>query len=252
MIATLEKTLEAAASQLVGNWQEFDCFSWHDKPDDAEKWCIVYTDNRDSGILDKSNAEVIRKELSKFPKTAKEETHRHWACGFVNGWSIKVYNNKGRITRAFQKFYELWKRLEDYPILDEELYSQKEAEEIESAWADYIRSDFEKALEKQFSDNDFVWPDNLRAFFDEVNDAGFEVDEGGVYVNFEKIVDSISFDDVAKWAVCYVVTWNDPGEEKEEYSIEYEAIERVEQLRAAGFIGACYVATVPEECAETI
>ena len=51
-----ELTLEQAATEAASNWRKFGSFAWHDKPDHAEKWAIVYTHNRDSGLIDKVNA----------------------------------------------------------------------------------------------------------------------------------------------------------------------------------------------------
>jgi len=54
-------TLEDAAENAAGNWQRFDSFVWfRDREvEDADKWSIIYTHNRDSGLLDQSNASVI-------------------------------------------------------------------------------------------------------------------------------------------------------------------------------------------------
>ena len=47
------------------------------------------------------------------------------------------------------------------------------------------------------------------------------------------------------------MTYLDVGQETEEYTSESEAIERVNSLRAAGFIGASYTAVSPaKESAE--
>ena len=51
----------AAAADMAGNHQRFDSFAWFDKPEDSHLWCIVYTANRDSGLLEQSNAAVIAK-----------------------------------------------------------------------------------------------------------------------------------------------------------------------------------------------
>jgi hypothetical protein len=42
-----------------------------------------------------------------------------------------------------------------------------------------------------------------------------------------------------------VVSYVDTGEVREEYNEEWEAQERCEELRAAGFIGASYTAVSP-------
>ena len=105
MTATLELDIEAAAKELVGNWMEFDCFCWgrSNEVEDAEQFCIVYTHNRDSGLLAQSNAEVIRKTMEPFldqePCDVMEEHHNHWAVGWVDGYAIRVYRD-GQITEA--------------------------------------------------------------------------------------------------------------------------------------------------------
>ena len=114
-----EMDLEAAAKAAAGNWREFDCFAWHRKPDHAENWAIVYTHNRDSGLLDQSNAAAIEEAMEPFPNgDVVAEHHHHWACGWIDGYSIRVYR-RGRITEAFNAYHALAERLANYPILDE-------------------------------------------------------------------------------------------------------------------------------------
>ena len=35
-----EMELENAAQEARGDWQEFDSFGWHDRPEEAEDWAI--------------------------------------------------------------------------------------------------------------------------------------------------------------------------------------------------------------------
>jgi len=132
MITTLG-TLEEAAKELAGNWQDFDCFCWHRKYDleSPEAWAIIYTHNRDSGLLDLSNSEAIAEALRPFAKGDDSdvvfESHRHWAVGHVDGFSIRVFK-EGQITEAFRTYHQLSLRLADYPVLDEEDYSSREYE----------------------------------------------------------------------------------------------------------------------------
>lgn len=60
MLKTLD--LEEAAKEAAGNWRKFRCFVWwrEREMNDADQWAIIYTDNRDSGLIDQSNAAVIR------------------------------------------------------------------------------------------------------------------------------------------------------------------------------------------------
>ena len=69
MTTTLgELDLESAAKEAAGNWREFDCFSWDrsNEIEDADQFCLVYTHNRDSGLLDQSNAEAIHEAMEPF------------------------------------------------------------------------------------------------------------------------------------------------------------------------------------------
>ena len=129
-----ELDLEEAAELAAGNWRDFNCFVWYrDDVPDAENWAILYTHNRDSGLLDQSNASVIEKALQPFTEADDDdpdvvmESHNHWAVGHVDGFSIRVFRD-GQITAAFRKYHELAERLAEYPILDEEDYSNRECE----------------------------------------------------------------------------------------------------------------------------
>ncbi len=80
-------------------------------------------------MLDQSNASAVAKEMTPFTEGEDPdvvfESHNHWAVGHIDGFSIRVFRN-GKITDAFAKYHELAERLADYPVLDEEDYSQRE------------------------------------------------------------------------------------------------------------------------------
>ena len=118
MLGTLE--LEEAAAKAAGNWKRFDSFVWfRDRElDDADQWSVIYTHNRDSGLLDQSNAHVISQAMESFTDTDDPdvvfESHSHWAVGHVDGFSLRVFNAIGEITSAFRAYHELGERLDDY------------------------------------------------------------------------------------------------------------------------------------------
>ena len=128
-----ELSLEDAAKQAAGNWREFPCFVWWRKYDlpDADKWAIIYTHNRDSGLADQSNDVAIYNALLPFMRgdnpDVAEEDHSHWAVGWIKGYSIRVFK-RGRITRAFRAYHQLAQRMANYPILDEDDYFSCEYE----------------------------------------------------------------------------------------------------------------------------
>ena len=117
-------SIEKRAEAFVGNWQAFDSFAWYDKPEDPEQWAIVYTSNRDSRLIELSNETYIAKSLEAFlnpddddaPVDINEECHNHWAVGYLDGYSIRVYRD-GQITPVFQKWCEIQDQLHDYPLL---------------------------------------------------------------------------------------------------------------------------------------
>jgi hypothetical protein len=128
-----ELTLEDAAKEAAGNWQRFECFVWFRDSEvtDPENWAIVYTHNRDSGLLDQSNADSVAEALEQF--TADDdpdvvmESHSHWAVGHVDGFSIRVFRDE-QITDAFKIYHELMEQLDGYATFDEEDYSNREYE----------------------------------------------------------------------------------------------------------------------------
>jgi hypothetical protein len=144
--------LEDAAEKAAGNWQRFDSFVWFRDRDveDADRWAIIYTHNRDSGLLDQSNAAVIAKAMAPFTEGDDPdvvfESHSHWAVGHVDGFSLRVFDADGKLTEAFRKYHELSESLEEYPILDESDYSERELEATlenieDAAWR--LKNEFE-------------------------------------------------------------------------------------------------------------
>jgi hypothetical protein len=158
-----ELDLKDAAKQAAGNWQRFSCFVWYRDPESKkpEGWAVIYTHNRDSGLLDQSNAAVIRKAMLPFTKGDDPdvvfESHSHWAVGHIDGFSIRVFK-RGRITKAFRVYHELAERMADYPILDESDYSERETNATyenvgEAAWR--LKSEFD--LPEDWQSDVYSW-----------------------------------------------------------------------------------------------
>jgi hypothetical protein len=140
-----EMTLEDAATEAAGNWKRFECFVWFRDSEitDPDNWSIIYTHNRDSGLLDQSNADASAEAMEPFTDgddpDVVMESHSHWAVGHVDGFSIRVYRD-GEITEAFRKYHDLMEQVDGYPILDEENYSERELDATlenitDSAWS---------------------------------------------------------------------------------------------------------------------
>jgi hypothetical protein len=174
-----ELELAEAARKAAGNWQEFSCFAWFRQRElkRPEEWAIIYTHNRDSGLLDQSNAAVIAKAMQPFTEGNDPdvvlESHSHWAVGHVDGFSIRVYK-RGRITKAFRTYHELAERMADYPVLDESDYSEREYEATYenidlAAWK--LKREFNLPSDWQSNVFDWLWQHRDSAL-ESVDDQG--------------------------------------------------------------------------------
>lgn len=186
--------LEAAAKETAGNWHDFQCFIWfRDRElEDADNWSIIYTYNRDSDLLDESNAAVIGEAMKPFAECDDPdvvfESHSHWAVGHVDGFSIQVFR-RGRITKAFRTYHELVERMADYPVLDDEDYSIREYEATlenieDAAWR--LKNDFK--LPEGWAAEVYGWlSDHECREIENVDDRGGYPDEDALRRAFEAL-----------------------------------------------------------------
>jgi len=184
--------LEQVAEKYAGNWQHFDCFCWsaRDDRENPEEWAIVYTHNRDSKLLDLSNAECIEKILEdeKYEEDIVFESHSHFAVGHVDGFSLRVYKD-GAITDVFRKYFDILERLEDYPVLDDENYSNKEydctLENIaDAAWS--LKNEYELPEGWEAQVYDWLWNNNDKEV-ENVDDTGGYPSEEGLRAAFDSL-----------------------------------------------------------------
>jgi hypothetical protein len=153
---------------------------------------------------------------------------------------------------TFNAILDIIEGLEDYPLINDEALSTLESDLADEAWDCWVAGDFRRALEKKFDCAEFEWPSDsdLRTFFEKkaekANEYWFNEGYGpDMYIRVDRIVEGIDLDDLADYTLLFVVTYVDVGQETEEFTSESEAIERVDSLRAAGFIGASYTVVSP-------
>ncbi len=118
----------AAGREYAGNFRKWDSFSVGIDLDPS--WTIVYTHSRDSDLLTQSNAKAMDMALINLDGV---ETYRasHWTVGWVEGYTIRVYpdsTNPYLVTEAWVVYCDLMARIEDYPALDEAMWSSMERE----------------------------------------------------------------------------------------------------------------------------
>lgn len=98
---------------------------------DQGKWLVAPVGlNRDSGELEQSNFAVAIKMLG--GESDQVQIHRfgHWACGWFEIIIVDPDSDKVSILTDMEN------SLSDYPVLDEEDYSQREYDSINECWDD--------------------------------------------------------------------------------------------------------------------
>ena len=134
----LHDHIDDLAQKLANNHSNFESFAWSARPDDGQNWTIVYTSQRDNecNALVKANsvtfADALRPFSSGDDPDVQFESHNHWAVGYMDGFSIRVYRG-GEITEAFRTYAELELRREDGEALDEELRQRYREQEMHLA-----------------------------------------------------------------------------------------------------------------------
>lgn len=171
-------------------------------------WYLAYGRNRDSDILTNSNFDGILAALKELPdqddgegnSTLQVVCENHWACGWVE-WIAIHESDAARLGLAD----ELRWKLEDYSVLDEYDFSQREYEAYQEAWQDWGESDFRSALKTQFNLSDtasdllYEYRDELQPFYESLVSSGeYYTSEGsGVSLNVRIAANHCSRDEMA-------------------------------------------------------
>lgn len=99
-----------------------------DIPDD--KWFVVMGRNRDSDVLTNSNWDVALEMLGGESETVEIVRFGHWACGWIEYLCVSSEDvEKVKIGEDIQA------RIESYPVLDEDHFSEAEMEEANDIWS---------------------------------------------------------------------------------------------------------------------
>jgi hypothetical protein len=116
------------------------------------------------------------------------ESHHHWAVGHVDGMSIRVYRD-GEITEAFRRRHEFAERMAEYPILNEQDYSNREHEATLANIADAAwRPRKEFALPEGWEGEVFSWlSENNERAVENVDDRGGYPSEGELKAAFRAL-----------------------------------------------------------------
>jgi hypothetical protein len=113
--------------------------------------------SRESDCLEESNFATALAELGgeDADKTVVVVCESHWAVGWVEWIAIHQDNEV-----ALKIADDLRDRLEDYPVLDDQDYSQREDDEAQQVWTncynDYERLDYIRKHRSQFEFADYA------------------------------------------------------------------------------------------------
>lgn len=126
----------------------------------GETWALTFGHSRDSEILEESNWDVVTGDLSKrFPKDTEVVEFGHFAVGWIEEFAVRMLDKKGHATAAARAALKWAKKLEDYPVADEEDVSRREFE----ATIENIRSEGSLSEEEAQKVYDWLWNHNQRA-----------------------------------------------------------------------------------------
>lgn len=145
-----------------------------------ETWTLgPVIQHRNSDILDKSNAKSMIATLESDPSLSEDwevVSCGHWAVGWVEHLSFRVVDEDGnpsRVARVIKGFFDA---IEEYPILDEEDFSQMEYDDtLENIENHYLRTKFHDDVPEDWASQMFSW------FWDNDQSAVEPCDGGGGY-----------------------------------------------------------------------
>jgi len=118
-------------------------------PDDC--WLVLLTRSRDSDCLTESNWTVALDRLGGEGDDVQIDRFGHWACGWWEALSVRKGSEAEKVAE------EMEEALADYPVLDDQHFSELETEEADRIWEscyspkeriEYIR---EHPIEFEFS-----------------------------------------------------------------------------------------------------
>lgn len=172
---------------------------------DQQDWGVApVAQTRDSDALEQSNFETFLNMLRECGESEGDgtdgetwEVHRfgHWGPG----WFEVVLVKPG--SKAYAIAVDCARALENYPVLDDQDFSNREHEEYSEAWDNYARREFCDMLKREFGlyDAGFDTLDDcdseaLREFFEAQNPCGDYYSDG---VNLRASVSKCTRDSLA-------------------------------------------------------
>lgn len=132
---------------------------------DNDDWLVAYAIHRDSEALERSNFRTIRHDLeSRFPLDVVIETFSHWAVGWTEEILVRPDTEAARAAEEWRA------KLAEYPVADDEDWSEEENTEACESIADFVRYELRWFVGPKF-EADQVAPFIVSAFWDAGEDT---------------------------------------------------------------------------------
>jgi hypothetical protein len=145
----LKKALQAAGYTWAAKSLDHPAdFGYHGNLDLFNTWGLCYgLEHRDSSILEQSNSAAIQAMIKEAELTEDFETchFNHWAVGWIDELAIRLVTEDGINTRALVFFQNILDQLADYPILNEDDWSNREYEDTLDTLESCYKWDLESA-----------------------------------------------------------------------------------------------------------
>ena len=171
--------------------------------EDKQEWFVVPVgQNRDSGELAESNFKTALEMLG--GESDSVEVHRfgHWGPGWFE--IIIVDNNSPEKVKILE---QIEFSLENYPILDEEDFYQRESNSYYEGWNNYGESDFRDTIYSLFCDeaprcvdliNAISNEELLEIYENQISSGEYYISESnGIFIPAEETAKKIGRDDLA-------------------------------------------------------
>ena len=114
----------------VKNPSGWDSYSNYMGEIPSKEWLVLLGKNRDSDILTNCNFDCALESLGGESETVEIFRFGHWACGWIEYLCVKSGAESEKTALSIES------QIEDYPVLDEEKFSDAETEEADRIWKD--------------------------------------------------------------------------------------------------------------------
>jgi hypothetical protein len=130
---TIEHKLTPLA-EAISNPSGWDSSANYAGKTDWDGWYCVLGWNRDSGLIDECNKDEALKRLGGEREGAVEVVRiGHWACGWCEYLAVHESDQN-----AMQEAESIREDVDNYPILNEDDFSNKEYEAAQDTWKDLL------------------------------------------------------------------------------------------------------------------